>query len=109
MGVNATVGRLFTSEEYRYGAPNLAVVSDAFWKRRFGGDPHAGGDQLRAYGRVFTVIGVLPPVFSFPDRTDIWLGATDEKNTSRTASNCRAIGRLRPGLRAAPAQAAPRP
>jgi putative ABC transport system permease protein len=105
MGVNAAAGRLFTPEEYRYGAPDLAVISDAFWKRRFAGDPQAVGDQLRAYGRVFTVIGVLPPGFSFPDKTDIWLGATEEKNTSRTASNWRAVGRLRSGIGLPQAQA----
>jgi predicted permease len=104
MGVDTAVGRLFAPEEYRYGAPDLAVISDAFWKRRFAGDPHAIGEQLRAFGHVFTIVGVLPPGFSFPDKTDIWLAATEQKNVSRTASNWRVIGRLRPGIAATQAQ-----
>ena len=44
MSVDAAMGRVFTPEEYRSGGTALAVISDAFWKRRFGGDPQAIGE-----------------------------------------------------------------
>ena len=97
MGVDASMGRLFTREEHQYGAANVALISDSFWQRRFGADPKVLGQQIRALGRPFTVIGVLPAGFAFPGKTDVWVGPGDEKNTHRSAHNWRAIARLKTG------------
>ena len=105
LSVEAVMGRVFTPEECRAGGPALAVISDAFWKRRFGSDPNAIGSSLRAFGRPFTIVGILPAGFNFPEKTDLWVGATEAKNTSRTAHNWRVIGRLRPGIGVAQSQA----
>src|SRR5262249_1261247 len=105
MGVDAAIGRLFTHEEQQPGAPMVAVIGDAFWKRRFNGDPHAIGRTLRAYGRPFTIMGVMPPGFTFPGKTDVWVARPiEEKLPSRTAMNWRLIARLKPGVSVAQAQ-----
>ena len=96
---DASLGRLFSPEEERAGGPPAAVIADAFWKRRFGGDPNAIGSTLRAYDKVFTVVGVLPPGFAFPAETDVYVArAIYEKNEHRSANNFRAIGRLKNGI-----------
>jgi len=74
----------------------VAVIADGFWKRRFGGDMKAIGSTVRAFGRPFTVIGIMPPEFNFPGKTDVWLPrGIEDKNTSRSALNWRVIGRLK--------------
>ena len=105
MGVNAALGRLPTPKEYDFGAASVAVISHSFWKRNFGGDPKAIGSEIRAEGRPLTIIGVLPPGFSFPDQTDVWMGPVDAKNTSRSAHNWRVIAHLKPGVTPEQAQA----
>jgi putative ABC transport system permease protein len=97
MAVQPERGRVLTSEEHRFGAPNLAVISHDFWMRRYASDPNVLGAELRAYGRPFRVVGVLPQGFNFPAKTDVWVGPIEEKNTSRSAHNWRAVGRLKPG------------
>ncbi|HEY3740922.1 MAG TPA: ABC transporter permease [Bryobacteraceae bacterium] len=98
MSVEPERGRLITSEEYQFGGPNVVVVSHDFWIHRLASDPNALGTELRAYGRPFKIIGILPPGFNFPSKTDVWVGAIEAKNTSRSAHNWRAIARLKPGV-----------
>ena len=64
LGVPARVGRVLTPADDRAGcgAPG-AVLSDAFWRRRFGADPSAIGRTLSLNGHPFEVIGVTPPSF----------------------------------------------
>jgi predicted permease len=64
LGVQARIGRAFTAEDDRVGcaAPG-AVLSDAFWKREFGGDPSVIGRDVRLDGRAFQIVGVMPPSF----------------------------------------------
>src|SRR5580765_1102388 len=57
LGTQAAVGRLFTPDEMKAGA-EFAVISDGFWRRRFGARTNAIGSTIQDYGKVFTVIGV---------------------------------------------------
>ena len=105
MGVDAWVGRLWSAGEEREGGPLVAVVSDSFWKRRLAGSPDVIGSTLRAYNKVFTVVGVLAPGFGFPGKTEIWVPrSTFSKNAHRSAHNFQAIGRLKPGISVEQAQ-----
>lgn len=70
LGVGATMGRTFATEEDQPGGARVAVVSHAFWQNRFGGDPGFLGRKLIFNGEPFTAIGVLPADFAPP-----WLGA----------------------------------
>ncbi len=99
MGVDAAVGRLFSAEEQREGGPLAAVVSDGFAKRHFGGNAGVIGGTLRAYDKVFTIVGVLPAGFGFPGKTDVWVSrSVFEVNPHRSAHNFRVIARLKPGV-----------
>src|SRR5215207_702978 len=68
LGVRAARGRVFTREEDVGGGPNVIVISDGMWRRRFGSDPDVVGREVRMglSGRAATVIGVMPPGFKFP-------------------------------------------
>jgi putative ABC transport system permease protein len=112
LGVQPALGRLFLPEEDRVGASPVAVISHAFWKRRFGGDPSVIGRALTLDARIYTVIGVLPASFLVPDKYgadyDVWVplsagcvvfasiaGRTDSSGVPLVV---RVIGRLRPGV-----------
>src|SRR5262245_1463902 len=64
LGVAPARGRTFAAgEDTAEGANRLAVLSDAFWRREFGGDPTAVGRTLRVRGLDYTIIGVAPERF----------------------------------------------
>lgn len=64
LGVRASAGRTFTAEVDRaLGASPVAVISNGYWKRRFGSDPSAVGRTFQLDQTVFTIIGVTPPEF----------------------------------------------
>lgn len=60
LGVMPALGRAFTAEEDRFGAPRVAVIGHALWQRKFGGDPGVVGRSITVDGRHCTVIGIMP-------------------------------------------------
>jgi putative ABC transport system permease protein len=73
MGVSPALGRDFTAQEQIFGGPNAILISDRFWRRRFNADPAAIGKQLRMAQYSYTIIGVMPASFVYPDRNvDLW-------------------------------------
>ncbi|MCU1238043.1 MAG: hypothetical protein JWP63_6010, partial [Candidatus Solibacter sp.] len=106
MSTDARLGRLFSLEEERSGGPLATVITDSFWKRRFGADSNAIGRTVRAFDKVFTVVGVLPPGFAYPGETDMYVSRSIyAKNEHRTAHNFQAIARLKDGVSVDQAQA----
>ncbi len=76
LGVNAAVGRVFTPDEDRPNANRFVLLSDRFWRRRFGADPNVVNRTIHLSGDPFTVVGVMPPGFSILDKNvDIWVPA----------------------------------
>ncbi len=72
-GVSPSMGRDFTREEEHFGGPNAIIISDRFWRRMFGADPRVIGKRLRITTYFYTVVGVMPASFLFPDRTvELW-------------------------------------
>ena len=74
--VRPTLGRFFDASEDRVDvASQVAVISNALWRRRFGEDPHVIGSRLVISDRVYTVIGVAAQQFSGIDldRAEVWL------------------------------------
>jgi len=63
LGVPAVVGQTFSRKKKRSA---VAVISYAYWQRRFAGDPKAIGKTFRLHGTVFTIIGVTPKNFLRP-------------------------------------------
>jgi predicted permease len=101
LGAQPAVGRGFTPDEDRNGGAKVVVLSDALWRRRYGGDRNLIGKTIALNGRSYTVIGVLPPEFGFYN-TDVFTPLSP--GTSGNAGyNLQVLGRLKPGV--TPAQA----
>jgi len=101
MGVGATVGRTFAADEHSQGASPAVIVSDRFWHDQLNGSRDALGKRLETWGMTFTVIGVMPPGYSFPENADPCIPAEvfgTGNLGSRTAHNFRVVGRLRDGV-----------
>jgi putative ABC transport system permease protein len=62
------IGRLFDSAEGARGAPGVALLSYGLWQERFGGRKEVVGQDVRLDDQPFTVVGVMPREFAFPDR-----------------------------------------
>jgi putative ABC transport system permease protein len=92
-------GRAFTAEEERENGPGAAVISEAFWARRFNRDPKAIGRALTIGGVPFEIVGVVPSAFTGA-ATDVWLPAQMSAFLLqlREARFLQGIGRLRPGV-----------
>jgi predicted permease len=76
LGIKPILGRGFAPTEDEPGAPHVAVLSDGFWRRRFGGDPSIIGRVIDIDDAPTTVVGVMPPDFVFPAdgrMPDLWL------------------------------------
>jgi predicted permease len=65
LGVEPAMGRLFTPDDTRNGAPPVIVMTNAWWKRQFAADPNIIGKTLDLNGQQTTVVGVLPASFDF--------------------------------------------
>jgi putative ABC transport system permease protein len=97
LGVPLSLGRGFESGEDQTGAAPVAVISDALWRSRFGGDPGAIGETLRLDGKSHQIIGVLPPGREFPSTAQVWTAITLDPRTSGRGSNfLSVVGRLKP-------------
>jgi predicted permease len=66
LGVHPLIGRPFTAEEDRPGAPRVAIISYALWQQRFGATPDILHSKIRLDGFDYAIIGVMPPQFGFP-------------------------------------------
>jgi putative ABC transport system permease protein len=107
LGVTPQVGRGFAPNEDSQSAARTVVLSDGLWKRRFGGDRRIVGKTIALDGNSFTVIGVAPAGFSFPDRPDVWIPlvfAQDDLNPDGRGAHWMGImGRLAPNVTVAQA------
>jgi predicted permease len=93
LGAAPALGREFTRVEDEPQGPDAVVISDALWRRAFGGRPDVLGTAIRLGGVPHTVVGIMPATFrSIPD-TDLW---TTLRTTLRdTGQNYTVLGRLR--------------
>jgi putative ABC transport system permease protein len=110
LGVHPAYGRLFTANDDRWGASETAVLTWGFWKRRFGGDPGVVGQTILLDAKPFTIIGILPAWFTYPDpRVQLWTTVYPEvppqTMESHDSHNFDVIGKLKPGVTPAAAQA----
>jgi predicted permease len=110
LGVRPYRGRFFTPADNRPGSDRVAVLSYGVWQRHFGGDPGLIGRRVLLKGEPFTVIGVTPPEFCFTPAGagDVWAPLSLEIPSARQIDNkwyLLTVGRLKPGVTAAQAQA----
>jgi len=100
-GVAPAMGRDFSSEELHEGGPDAMLISDRFWRRRFGGDPGTIGKKLRIGKNSYTIVGVMPASFLFPNRdVDLWspVPADSKHAQDRRSTWYSVVGRLKPGI-----------
>jgi putative ABC transport system permease protein len=108
LGVRPAMGRTFISAEEQPGADQVAVVSHGFWQRRFGGDSGLLGSVIQLSGRKYNVVGIMPLGFDYPVPMELWvpLALTPAEKEDRSKLSLEALGRLKPGVGVAQAQAA---
>jgi putative ABC transport system permease protein len=99
LGVRPALGRGFVRDDETYGRHRVAILSDALWQRRFGGDPSIIGRSITVDGDPYQVIGIAPGRFAFPDGSEIWapLSFDPKQAPRRDARYLTVIGRLAPG------------
>ncbi|MCI0533604.1 MAG: ABC transporter permease [Verrucomicrobiales bacterium] len=105
--VKPLMGRTFLPEEDQPGANRVALLSHGLWQRRFAGDPRVIGKSISIDSEPHTVVGVMPPGFSFPNpRKEIWIphGPPSELK-ARGSHNFQVVARLKPGVTIEQAQA----
>lgn len=120
LGVSPLLGRYFVPAEDQPHHDQVIVLSYDLWQRRFGGDPSIVGRAVRLAGQRtqdYVVVGVMPPGFNFPlnipsavnvptHQMAYWIPfGVDALRQSRDGVRCLVVGRLRPGVSLAQAQA----
>jgi predicted permease len=114
LGVHPVRGRVFTHEDDRLGTAPVAVITAGLWQRKFGSAPDIIGKRITMNGDGYTVIGVVPADFhletsNFDRIKDVYVPIGQNKDPlfyDRTVHpGMRAIGRLKPGVTLAAAQA----
>ncbi len=113
LGVSPSQGRAFLPEEDRPGAEREAILSDELWRSRFGADPYLLGSAITLDGEKYTVVGLMPPGFQSPsqfnmtDRLAFFVPAAYPAVllSQRGDHEINVIGRLKPGVTVASAQA----
>lgn len=113
-GTPPLYGRTFRAEDFAAAAPQasesrppgVAILDHAFWQRRFGGDPSVVGQVVSLDGAAHTIIGVMPPGFTLPEPTDLWLpnAWSEAQRTDRFGTYIKVVGRLAPGVTVAQAE-----
>ena len=104
--VKPVLGRVFTRDEDKPGAPSVIVISYGLWQRRYGGDPNIIGREVNIGGKT-TVIGVLPAGFEYPirdEQQDFWepifsaAWMTKQRREERADRTLSVIARMKPGV-----------
>jgi putative ABC transport system permease protein len=104
-GVQPMAGRDFTENDNKKGAAPAALVSYGYWKQYLGAAADLSQSHLKINNAIYSVIGVLPPGFRFPNDADVWFAADIEgENQSRTSHNYSGVGRLKVGVSVAQAR-----
>jgi putative ABC transport system permease protein len=97
-GLPAEHGRWYSEAEDQPGGPKVAVLSNAYWRRRFGADPTAIGRRLTIDGEPYQVIGVMPPEFTHR-RADVYVPLQRKFDEANRGNHFLATyARLKPGV-----------
>jgi len=116
LGAKPQFGRVYTPQDSAPGFLEPVVISDGFWRSNYGADANIIGRKMRLDGDMYTIVGVMPPGFRHPGRTldtdvEVWVATgfnglpfpVPAQRSQRMIPG--AIGRLKPGLTVAQAQA----
>jgi predicted permease len=101
LGVAPTLGRVFSNADDTPGAPDTAMLSYAYWRKKFGADPAAVGRSITLDGKPRQIIGVLPKGFQFLTYDDmaVMLPMQWDRNKTKLGNfSQEALARLKPGV-----------
>jgi predicted permease len=103
LGVTPALGRTFREDEDRVGDNHVAILTWSFFQRRFGGDASIVGKTVRMAARPYTVVGVLPEWFVYPDaRTQVWVPYSDGRTAEQLHEHDNhypyVVARMKPGV-----------
>jgi putative ABC transport system permease protein len=111
MRAQPLIGRDFSPEEDRFGAPRVAMLSHSFWQSQFGGDSGVVGQNVTLDNQPFSIIGVMPPEFQHQGPPSLWI-LTEQLAEPKSGWFQRdvrvggfVIARLNPGITLAEARA----
>jgi putative ABC transport system permease protein len=98
LGVQPLAGRLFLPQEDVPGANDVVIVSEKFWRARYGGNESMLGSTLTLDDKPYTIVGVMPAGFRFPGDYDIWLplALDPAKEFGDFLSLIEVVGRVKP-------------
>ena len=104
LGVQPSLGRAFTRDEFSPGRENTLLLSHRLWRRRFGGDPSVVGTQVSVNGKSFRIAGVMPLGFEYPGRRyELWTPLPSPRTPelppiNRASHYLQIVGRLKPSV-----------
>jgi predicted permease len=104
LGVQPALGRNFTREEDTPNGPKAAILGHGLWQRRFGGDAGVLGRTITLNQQSYTVVGILPARFQYPEPFQLWIPLALGETSAALASFgegmilLNAIARLKPGV-----------
>jgi putative ABC transport system permease protein len=114
LGVQASIGRLFTGDEEHQNDDRPVVLADSYFQQRFNGDRNALGRILTLNGIAYTIVGVMPPKFHLPAtsegsdqlKPDVWAPLSSLGNTAEDDARRQLLvsARLKPGISLAQAR-----
>ena len=110
LGTLPVLGRGFVAADEQWGSHRVAVLADGLWQRRFGADPSIVGATITLNAQPYTVVGILPPSFSFLGRDDLRVFvpmafAPGDNMNSHNNYFLSMFGRLKPAITSATAAA----
>jgi predicted permease len=101
LGANPLIGRDFRPEDDLPGASRVVILSHGLWVRRFGAERQIVGKEIWLDGEKFTVVGVMPQGFQFPDRqSELWIPIrfTKQQLANHGSHFLEVVARLKPGV-----------
>ncbi|MEM7414808.1 MAG: ABC transporter permease [Gemmatimonadota bacterium] len=112
LGVDPVVGRAFSEDEDHLDAEPVLILGYDYWLSRFGGDPDVVGRSVEMNNRPHRIVGVLPPVPTYPNQNQVWMPwyacpfrSADSWHLNRQARSLHTVGRLADGVDVAAAEA----
>ncbi|HUI41914.1 MAG TPA: ABC transporter permease [Terriglobia bacterium] len=96
LGVSPVVGRGFSPQEEQPDRNRVVLLSNALWRSRFASDPAVVGKPVKLDGNFFTVVGVMPVGFDFPNQSDFWTPVNLAGNCHN--ASLQLVARLKPGM-----------
>ncbi len=111
LGVRPKTGRGFVDEECKWNGKKAALLTDSFWKRRFGANPEIVGRSITLNDKPTEVVGILPPSFDFASvfspgsKVDLVVPFPLSQETDNWGNTLAVVGRLKPGVTVEKAQA----